>query len=75
MKDAISIIRKSKNSASLDIPMSIMLDEQFPFRMSDESEMPELLEVELTIYDGSLIVSPLNPRPPIVDDIQSLYDS
>ena len=68
-------IRKYKNSASLDIPMSILLDERYPFRLSDGSEMPERIEVELAIGDGSLIVTPVSPRAPIVDDIQSLYDS
>jgi hypothetical protein len=55
--------------------MALLLDDQFPFRLSDGSEMPEQLEVEVAISDGSLVVSPLSPRPPIVDDIQSLYDS
>jgi hypothetical protein len=55
--------------------MALLLDERFPFRLSDGSEMPEHLEVELAISDGSLVVSPLSLRPPIVDDVQSLYDS
>ena len=55
--------------------MSILQDEQFPFRLNDGSEMPERVEVELAICDGSLIVSLPSPRLPIVDDIQSLYDS
>jgi hypothetical protein len=55
--------------------MTILLDERFPFRLSDGSEMPEQFDVELAISEGSLILSPLNPRPPIIDDIQSLYDS
>jgi len=59
----------------LDIPMSILLDEQYPFQLSDGSEMPEQIEVELAIADDSLIVTPVSPRAPIVDDIQSLYDS
>jgi hypothetical protein len=75
MISARSTIRRSRNSASLDIPMSILQDEQFPFRLNDGSEMPERVEVELAICDGSLIVSLPSPRLPIVDDIQSLYDS
>ncbi len=75
MIGTISTIRRSKNSAFLDIPMTILMDERFPFRLSDGSEMPERLDVELAISEGSLIISPLSPRPPIVDDIQSLYDS
>lgn len=55
--------------------MAILCDENFPFRLRDGSEMPEQLEVELAISGGSLVVTPLDPRPPIVDDIQSLYDS
>ena len=75
---AISTVRRSwnsRNSAFLEIPMAILRDENFPFRLRDGSEMPERLEVELAISGGSLIVTPLDPRPPIVDDIQSLYDS
>ena len=55
--------------------MSILLDERYPFRLSDGSEMPERIEVELAIGDGSLIVTPVSPRATLVDDIQSLYDS
>lgn len=75
MISTTSTIRRYKNSASLDIPMSILLDEQYPFRLSDGSEMPETIEVELAIGDGNFIVTQVSPRAPILDDIQSLYDS
>jgi hypothetical protein len=52
--------------------MAIFLDEHFPFRLHDGSEMPERLEVELAISGGRLVVTPLNPRPSIVE-IFSLF--
>jgi len=62
-------MRRSKNKAYIYVPMAIVLDEQFPFRSKENSEM---IEVELCIRDGTLVVRQIEPR--ITDGVQLLYE-
>ncbi|HXY88832.1 MAG TPA: hypothetical protein VEG44_10355 [Candidatus Acidoferrales bacterium] len=62
-------MRRSKNKAYIYVPMAIVLDEQFPFRSKENSEM---IEVELCIRDGTLVVRQIEPR--ITDDVHLLYE-
>jgi len=69
MLKARSKMRRSKNKAYIYVPMAIVLDEQFPFRSKENSEM---IEVELCIRDGTLVVRQIEPR--ITDDVHLLYE-
>ena len=62
-------MRRSKNKAYIYVPMAIVLDEQFPFRSKENSEM---IEVELCIQDGTLVVRQIEPQ--ISDSVQLLYE-
>lgn len=61
-------MRKSKNKAYVYVPMAIVLDEQFPFKTSQD---PEMVEVEVSIREGGLMVKPVEP---ITRDDVLLYD-
>ena len=62
-------MRRSKNKAYIYVPMAIVLDEQFPFRSKENSEM---IEVELCIQDGALVVRQIEPQ--FTDGVQLLYE-
>jgi hypothetical protein len=68
MLKARSKMRKSKNKAYVYVPMAIVLDEQFPFKTSQD---PEMVEVEVSIREGGLMVKPVEP---ITRDDVLLYD-
>jgi hypothetical protein len=68
MLKARSKMRKSKNKAYVYVPMAIVLDEQFPFKTSQD---PEMVEVEVSIDEGALIVKPIAQT---VQDDTLLYD-
>jgi hypothetical protein len=69
MLKARSKMRKSKNKAYIYVPMAIVLDEQFPFKTSKD---PEMVEVEVFIKEGALVVKPVEPT--IRDEAVMLYD-
>lgn len=56
--------------------MAIVLDEQFPFRSSKNSQTAdvnsEMIDVELHIQDGALVVRQIEPR--VTDSVQLLYE-
>lgn len=62
-------MRRSKNKAYIYVPMAIVLDEQFPFRSNESSEM---IDVELSIQDGALVVRQIEPQ--VTDSVQLLYE-
>lgn len=62
-------MRRSKNKAYIYVPMAIVLDEQFPFRSKNSSEM---IDVELCIQDGALVVRQIEPQ--VADSVQLLYE-
>jgi hypothetical protein len=69
MLKARSKMRRSKNKAYIYVPIAIVLDEQFPFRSNESSEM---IDVELSIQDGALVVRQIEPQ--ITDSVQLLYE-
>jgi hypothetical protein len=76
MLKARSKMRRSKNKAYIYVPMAIVLDEQFPFRSSKNSQTAdvnsEMIDVELHIQDGALVVRQIEPR--VTDSVQLLYE-